>query len=180
MLSDKLNKNCSKESAKEVAQGWNVDDYIISVTKGPKRGNDRQQAVGELIVQRIVQGDLSRLYLRVMYGLAESMQVPLDDIVDGNLVWKNPDEKSFIVPKLIGGSDNSPAMTFGKLCDDILQMSKQGSMGELTTYLSSSKFLDAFMRYSLIHHSSDDGIANHPNTNALGVFDREQYDPKIV
>lgn len=175
-----LEQELQQALAKEVAQGWSENDYIISVENTMNGKGDRQQAVGELTLQRLVQGDLSRLYLRVMYGLAESMQVPLDDIVDGNLVWKDPDEKSFIVPELIGVSDNSPAMTFGKLCDVILQMSKQGSVGELTTYLSSSKFLDAFMRYSLIHHSSDDGIANHPNINAQGVFDREQYDPKMV
>ncbi|WP_027696567.1 T6SS phospholipase effector Tle1-like catalytic domain-containing protein [Vibrio litoralis] len=166
----------------EVVQGWNRDDYFISIEKGPRRGkNDQQQMIGELYLQRLVQGDLSRLYLRVMYGLAESMQVPLTEYQAGSSisVWVDPKQHKYKVPELISCTQNNPSMIFGKLCDSILQMSKQGNIGELTTYLSSSKFLDAFMRYSLIHHSSDDGIANHPNTNAQGAFDREQYDPTV-
>ncbi|MFH0258799.1 phospholipase effector Tle1 domain-containing protein [Vibrio rumoiensis] len=167
----------------EVKQGWNADDYIISVktTRSRVGKGNRYQTTGELVLQRLVQGDLSRLYLRVMYGLAESMQVPLSEVSlkNNKVVWNNEKESSFIVPELISGNDSSPAMTFGKLCDAVLQMSKKGNIAELTTYLSSSKFLDAFMRYNLIHHSSDDGIANHPNINSQGAFDREQYDPTV-
>lgn len=132
-------------------------------------------------MQRLVQGDLSRLYLRVMYGLAESMQVPFNEYPEGSSVsvWSDSKQYKYKVPELISCVNNSPAMTFGKLCDVILQMSKQGNIAELTTYLSSNEFLDAFMRYNLIHHSSDDGIANHPNTNSQGAFDREQYDPTV-
>ena len=181
-VKQQIEQELQQELAKEVMQGWSADDYIISVRKGPRRGNnDRQQAIGELTLQRLVQGDLSRLYLRVMYGLAESMQVPLTEVSlkNNKIVWNNEKESSFIVPELISGNDNLPTMTFGKLCDSLLQMSKQGNIAEVRTYLSSSKCLDAFMRYSLIHHSSDDGIANQPNTNSQGAFDREQYDPTV-
>ncbi|TVO31780.1 phospholipase effector Tle1 domain-containing protein [Vibrio algivorus] len=181
-IKQQLEQELQQELDKEVAQGWKAEDYIISVAKGPRRGNnDRQQAAGELILQRLVQGDLSRLYLRVMYGLAESMQVPLSEIskINQEIVWDNIEEKGFIVPQLISGSDNLPAMTFGKLCDVVLQTSKQGNITELATHLASREFLTAFMRYNLIHHSSDDGIANHPNTNSQGEYDREQYDPTV-
>lgn len=180
-VKQQLENTLQQELAKEVAQGWNADDYKIEIKQSISPKGDRQQAAGELILQRLVQGDLSRLYLRVMYGLAESMHVPVSEIslIDEAIIWSSSKERGFIVPELIIGSDDSPAMSFGKLCDGILQMSKQGNIAELTMHLASGEFFEAFMRYNLIHHSSDDGIANHPNINSQGAFDREQYDPTV-
>lgn len=180
-VKQKIEQKLQQELAKEVAQGWNADDYIISVTKDPKRANNRQRAIGELTLQRIVQGDLSRLYLRVMYGLAESMQVPLNEYPEDSSVsvWSDPNQYKYKVPELISCVQGYPSMSFGKLCEAMLQLSKQGNIAELTTHLASGEFFEAFMRNNLIHHSSDDSIANHPNTNSQGAFDREQYDPTV-
>ncbi|MGO2497365.1 DUF2235 domain-containing protein [Vibrio sp.] len=181
-VKQQIEQALQQELDKEVAQGWNRDDYFISIEKGSHRKGDRQPVIGELYLQRLVQGDLSRLYLRVMYGLAESMQVPLSEIslINEAIVWSNPEEEGFIVPEFIRRNANSPHMTYGKLCDAILQMAKQGKVAELTNILAQSELEDAFMHNNLIHHSAGDGIANKPNTNSQGKFDRAQYDPEMV
>ncbi|MCF7353234.1 DUF2235 domain-containing protein [Vibrio sp. CK2-1] len=181
-VKQQIEQALQQELDKEVAQGWNRDDYFISVKKTMNGKGDRQKAIGELTLQRLVQGDLSRLYLRVMYGLAESMQVPLSEfsLQNNQIVWKSTKETGFIVPEFISRDANAPNMTYGKLCDAILQMAKQGKVAELADILTQPELVDAFMHNNLIHHSADDGIANKPNTNSQGKFDRAQYDPEMV
>lgn len=177
-VKQQIEQSLLKVLEQEIQQGWNRDDYtIIPIEKRRIGNNEKEQLVGELYLQRIVAGDLSRLYLRAMYGLAEFMQVPMSDISIKNnqVVWDNSKEKGFIVPELIYRDDLS-SITFATLCDGMLQLAKQGNVEELVRHLSSPDVLAAFMKYNLIHHSSDDGIANTPNTNDQGKYDRAQYD----
>nr|MBF4381508.1 DUF2235 domain-containing protein [Vibrio anguillarum] len=74
----------------DLATGWQKSDYtepqIEFINHGKKEGG---RVVGRLYIQRKVEGELSRLYLRLMYGLAEFHGVPVAD--DDGFLWQDPD-----------------------------------------------------------------------------------------
>ncbi|CAM3844653.1 phospholipase effector Tle1 domain-containing protein [Vibrio aerogenes] len=176
----KLTEKLQKTYQMEAEAGWNMADYQIRFKKQKrKRGNsDRRtewKITGELYIQRIVEGDLSRLYLRVMYGLAEFYGVPVSDINENNYpVWTDPDELYYTVPDTLLNSVTKEKYPYGKLCQEILQMAKSGDMNTLSNSLSHQSFQQKMMQLNLIHHSSSTGIANPPNLKH-GHYEREVF-----
>ena len=158
----------------ETSLGWNEDDYIVSYRTVNHGGNDRTYLEGTLKKKRIVEGDLSRLYLRVMFGLAEHAQVPLDD--DQGNVWNEEGDSYYSVPKIVGNYD------FGEFCNKALSAAKRGELlGELDVSriedVKDSSIMVSLMKSNLIHHSSDCSIANKPH-ELDNTFVREIFECK--
>ncbi|WP_305810195.1 phospholipase effector Tle1 domain-containing protein [Photobacterium kishitanii] len=137
---------------KEVAVGWK-DNHFMTRTYVTNWGKNQKQISTKLYYRRVVQGDLSRLYLRLMYGLASYYGVPLDDL-EGT-VWSDVDAKTYTVPQTIG------SIPFGQDCEDVLGWAKNGEIQKIIDSLCNEKRLKSFMDNDLIHHSADGGIANH-------------------
>ncbi|PSW59719.1 hypothetical protein C0W54_18830 [Photobacterium kishitanii] len=137
---------------KEVAVGWK-DNHFMTRTYVTNWGKNQKQISTKLYYRRVVQGDLSRLYLRLMYGLASYYGVPLDD--KNGSVWIKGTSDSYNVPKFIG------SIPFGQYCETILKAAKDGEIDTIVKSLCNDKCLQDFMENELIHHSADGGIANH-------------------
>jgi hypothetical protein len=75
-LKRRIERDLNEAKAKEIAVGWHPDDLVTDIELRHLSG-DKKALVGQLSIKRVVEGDLSRLYLRVMYGLAENFGVPL-------------------------------------------------------------------------------------------------------
>lgn len=142
---------------KEIAIGWK-NCHFITRTYVTNWGNNKKQISTKLYYRRVVQGDLSRLYLRLMYGLASYYGVPLGD--NNGSVWKTSD--SYSVPDIIG------SIPFGQYCEEIFIAAKNGEINKIINSLCNDTRLQDFMENELIHHSADGGIANHQFYNNDG------------
>ncbi|MBF4371055.1 DUF2235 domain-containing protein, partial [Vibrio anguillarum] len=84
-----VRRKLSEYKQRDLATAWQESDYVEPevefIEQGKKEGG---RVVGRLYIQRKVEGELSRVYLRLMYGLAEYHGVPVAD-ADGFL-WQNP------------------------------------------------------------------------------------------
>ncbi|PSV40418.1 phospholipase effector Tle1 domain-containing protein [Photobacterium sp. GB-36] len=143
---------------KEIAMGWK-DSHFMMRTYVTNWGKNQKQISTKLYYRRVVQGDLSRLYLRLMYGLACHYGVPLDDKVEDMTIWNNKDFPTYIVPQTVG------SIPFGRDCETILKDAKNGEIDKIIKSLCNDERLHDFMQNELIHHSADGGIANHPFYN---------------
>ena len=139
---------------KEVIMGWKAENFTVKSDITPLNG-DQKQITTKLYYRRVVHGELSRLYLRLMYGLASYYGVPLDDKIEDGDVWNNKDFPAYIVPQTIG------SIPFGQYCEMILKDAKDGEIDKIVKSLCNDKCLQDFMDNDLIHHSADGGIANH-------------------
>ena len=92
----KLNTELDKVCENEINMGW--PNSFKKEIKKDYVGNTGPQLVGEVWLQRKVEGDLSRLYLRLMYGLANFYEVPIID--EKGKRWE---EFDYIVQKNING-----------------------------------------------------------------------------
>lgn len=167
-----LNAKFKKVVDHETSLGWNEDDYIVSYRTVNHGGNDRTYLEGTLQNKRIVEGDLSRLYLRVMFGLAVNARVPLND--DQGSVWNEDGDSYYSVPKVVGNYD------FGELCNKALIAARSGKLVDVLDVkniedVSESSIITALMNANLIHHSSDRSIANKPH-EAGGSYVREIFE----
>lgn len=146
---------------KEKLLGWQSSDFHIDDSKVVYRGrHDQAYVIGTLELKRRVEGDLSRLYLRVMYGFAEYAKVPVND--DDGLIWIEDGDSFYSVPNQVGG------VPFASICKDALKKAKEGELlADLDVseadIIVDSKMMNDFAKANLIHHSSDDSIANKPH-----------------
>lgn len=146
---------------KEKLLGWQRSDFHIDDSKIVYRGrHDQAYLIGTLELKRRVEGDLSRLYLRVMYGFAEHADVPIND--DDGLIWTEEGDSFYSVPNQVGG------VPFAGICEDALKKAKEGELlADLDVSeadkIVDSKIMNDFTKANLIHHSSDDSIANKPH-----------------
>ena len=147
---------------REVAQGWREQNYIIECERRRLGGNrSRDLLVGNLIYRHIAQGDLSRLYLRAMYGLAEHAGVPVTDYPDRLTmpVWETQEKKwkqFYSVPEKLF-SYNMDTFNFRALCDKVLEETRQGKL-DLLSQCNTEASRKLFVDLGLIHHSADTAV----------------------
>ena len=145
-----LNKELDKRCAEEISMNW-PDSFHREITYRRKHGgdNDKAQLIAKLWLQRNVEGDLSRLYLRLMYGLAKFYRVPIED-TDGEK-WKEDDYKV---------RENISGMAFSNICDEVLETALKG---RVLTKLIEKAFREDLFNAQLVHHSSAEGTAFKPH-----------------
>ncbi|WGW01282.1 DUF2235 domain-containing protein [Vibrio sp. YMD68] len=174
----------------EVKHGWQREDYLLTPPEVTYEAKNTSGAQAHLLYRKCTEGDLSRLYLRVMYGLAEFAGVPVYDKEEGPEVWIcTESEKSShlyypVQSKLLYPHQPAlPPYPFGKLCQGALDNAKAGNVDKIQQLLGSQDMLDNFMELGLIHHSSDmDDVLgldlitpNKPHT-INNRYEREEYD----
>ncbi|OOF21265.1 T6SS phospholipase effector Tle1-like catalytic domain-containing protein [Salinivibrio sp. IB872] len=144
-----------KEKDKKV--GWRDEDYIIETKE--RIGKDSGQITGKLYIKRQVEGELSRLYLRIMYGLAEFYGVPVHD--DDGIIWTQAESKLYTVSPIneLGNS----SFEFVELNNKALELSKCGDVSSLSSILESEALVKTLAYANLIHHSSKDSLGFRPH-----------------
>lgn len=172
----------------ELKHNWLKQDYLLTKPELTYEGKHASGAIAHLLYRKSTEGDLSRLYLRVMYGLAEFAGVPVYDKAEGPYVWNckesNKDAHLYYPVQSQLNYPYQPTLApypFGKLCHGALERAKAGNVREIEQLLGSQKMLDNFIALGLIHHSSDIddwfGIVtpNKPHT-INDRYAREEYD----
>ncbi|MBD0787137.1 DUF2235 domain-containing protein [Vibrio sp. Y2-5] len=170
----------------EVSQGWSRNDFIIIEPKVVDVRRESSVAQGHLIYRKCTEGDLSRLYLRVMYGLAEFAGVPISDREYDNEVWSctksNFDAHLHYPVQHVFNNDISKyCFPFKLLCEQALDTAKQGDAEKIQQMLGSDAQRRNFMELGLIHHSSDEsksmGILKPFSPHTInGNYQREEYE----
>ncbi len=142
---------------RDLLTGWNESDYSEPEFEVINRGNDKDSGtvIGRLYIKRLVSGDLSRLYLRLMYGLSEFHGVPFDDN-DGE-IWSDSirNASQYTV-------EDIDTISFRKFNDEILKSAKCGEYDSLSKRLGGKNVKEAFMAMNLYHHSSGADIGMAP------------------
>ncbi|NVD06782.1 DUF2235 domain-containing protein [Vibrio sp. JPW-9-11-11] len=169
-----LDKKFGQILENEISLGWSEKHYIVDYKTITRGNSDQTYLEGKLYKKRVVEGDLSRLYLRVMFGLAQSSGVPVDD--DNGQLWEKTGDSYYSVPSVIGD------YPFGELCDKALQAAKNGQLlnvlnVENVEKTQDSPLMSAFMHANLVHHSSDSSLANKPHKSGE-TFVREIFECK--
>ncbi|WP_093275731.1 DUF2235 domain-containing protein [Vibrio xiamenensis] len=161
-----LIKRLNQRRLREKANGWPVfepERNYVTVIKERRIGRQIEM-IAELRLRRIVEGDLSRLYLRLMFGLAQYYGVVFTNESDN--VWTDKDVSYFSVQDVIGNMD------FGAFAERVLSLAKQG---KVYSELASLTFLKQLMRNNLIHHSAFDSIGMRPNDEGKPQFYRAAF-----
>lgn len=185
-FSDRWDKDCAEQyvrkklaeyKQRDLATGWQESDYVDPelefIEQGKKEGG---RVVGRLYIQRKVEGELSRVYLRLMYGLAEFHGVPVAD-ADGFL-WQNPEEYSYIVKDFTFQPVEHVSFSLEQFSQQILDMAKQGKYTKLESEFD-AKRKQELMQLNLFHHSSDDSFALKPLWDeSQGCYKRASYSCK--
>ncbi|TMX38806.1 DUF2235 domain-containing protein [Vibrio sp. Hep-1b-8] len=172
----------------ELKHGWLWQDYLLTNPELTYEGKYTSGAIAHLLYRKCTEGDLSRLYLRVMYGLAEYADVPVYDKAEGPYVWNcqesnkdahlyYPVQSQLAYPYL----PTLPPYPFGELCQSALEQAKAGKVHEIEQLLGSQSMLDNFIALGLIHHSSDIddwfGIVTPNKPHTINQrYAREEYD----
>ncbi len=159
----KVSEALSEERKRQLHQGW-LKGNVLTKTN---LNSVQNRYVGQLEYINTPEGDLSRLYLRVMYGLSEHAGVPVSDVKGEEIVWtttaKSNDgwELYYPVKKQIsykGSYKSNPPYEFGALCDQVLEEAKQGKTDILQSRTGDNA-IPTFFRLGLIHHSADESLA---------------------
>lgn len=169
-----VRRKLAEYKQRDLATGWQESDYtepeIEFINHSKKEGG---RVVGRLYIQRKVEGELSRLYLRLMYGLAEFHGVPITD--DNGFLWQDPDRGSYRVMDFPAQSNNSLAANFKALNQKVLDMAKQGQYAKLESEFDAQRKQE-LMQLNLFHHSSDDSFALKPLWDeSQGCYKRSSY-----
>ncbi|EOI6422529.1 TPA: DUF2235 domain-containing protein [Vibrio cholerae] len=156
-----------KYKVRDRLTGWKEEDYVIEPLDIRQEGkNDGGRVTGKLYIQRQVEGDLSRLYLRLMYGLAEFHGVPISD--NNTKLWQDPERVDYNVEDYGG--------LFTDLNQKILELAKHGEYSALQQKLSIPELKASFMELNLFHHSSGDDIGMSPLWDErAGCYKRASY-----
>lgn len=169
---NKYRKDIKKYIDRECKSGWKKDDYVIhlncSVSPYP---SSMKEYIYTISIQRpvLVNGLLPRLYLRLMFGLAQYYGVPMSD-KDGT-VWTNKNRYNlYYVPDNYKHPDlpELESLPFGNICHNVLEEAKNG---KLYSVLKENKFLEDLKLHNLIHHSAAEGLVNEPTYDE----DKERY-----
>lgn len=142
---------------KDTKVGWRDEDYIIETKE--RIGKDSGQITGKIYIKRQVEGELSRLYLRIMYGLAEFYGVPVHD-EDGK-IWTRSDSTLYIVNSI--NNVDRLDLNFDGLNSRVLELSKSGDISSLRSILESETLVKKLTYANLIHHSSKDSLGFRPH-----------------
>ncbi|OOE64770.1 phospholipase effector Tle1 domain-containing protein [Salinivibrio kushneri] len=150
-------KLLNEYKAKDKKAGWRDEDYIIETKE--RIGKDSGQITSNLYIKRQVEGELSRLYLRVMYGLAEFYGVPVHD--EDGVLWTDPQYKLYTVSPIneLGNS----SFEFVELNSKALELSKYGDISSLSSILESEALVKKLAYANLVHHSSKDSLGFRPH-----------------
>ncbi|MGY3569963.1 T6SS phospholipase effector Tle1-like catalytic domain-containing protein [Vibrio paucivorans] len=163
---DDINRELNEAMSLDQKTGWGLNNYVMPPILVRKTGNDSELAIGTLYLKRRVEGDMSRLYLRMMYGLAEFHGVPLDD--DEGYLWR--DEHLFKVDDYVG------LASFKALNEEVLKRAKLGEYEAILNTLSNVELREQLFKANLFHHSSDDSFAFRPLYNEEeGCYKRASY-----
>ncbi len=157
----------------EVTHGWDIDDYKILKPDIDNRGK-KPKITQKIYYRKRTEGDLSRLYLRIMYGLAEYSKVPLNENKEGERCWQakaQPYSHNYPVPKQLTAKGSNDTFPFEDYCEQALQYAKNGKVDKLRNKLSSEALKSAFHSLNLIHHSSDENVT-------LGVI--KPFKPNLI
>lgn len=128
---------------------WPKDRFYLEITKHTQRrgrGDNYNYLVGKLYISHIVEGELSKLYLGMMFGLSQFYGVPVREFF-GKMdtpVWEIKANKEFFIPEQVRN------FNFKKLFNQVLNSAKKG---QCYTNVSTTELLAAH----LIHHSSHMG-----------------------
>ncbi|MFM2477784.1 phospholipase effector Tle1 domain-containing protein [Celerinatantimonas sp. MCCC 1A17872] len=156
----RIAEKLAKVLVDEQEMGWNELDYEQQVEQ-KKLADGKQHFIGELSINRVVEGDLSRLYLRIMFGLACCYGVPLSEIKDDQIVWELSDYQ--VCDNLMTRDGSGTGNSFKSLCDELLTLAKAGDRQSLQAQLESDELKAQLMALALIHHSSSNSPANQPH-----------------
>ena len=137
-------RKAETDKARLIRDGWAADaavqiDYKIT-QPNPKSTNAYVLYI-KVIMKRLVEGDLSRIHLRLMYGLAKYAKVPLKKFVADNSFTMVPDELK-------------------EVADEVLQEAEQG---RVSTQLMA---LRPHLRPRYVHYSANLNLVAagiHPN-----------------
>jgi len=151
-----LHRLLDKEIERLNINGWG-DIYTREIARSVDPTNLNPHSVGKLFVKRAVKGDLSRLYLQVMYGLASKHNVPL---TNETRMWKTPNH-------LITGEFQFEGDTLDQIAEEALSDALEGRVSNV---LKSDKFREALVKQSFVHHSANLGLANVANDSLERVI----------
>jgi len=133
-----------------MANGWgDIFKRVIELRTDHKK-HSRSRWQGKLFVTRSVKGDLSRLYLRVMHGLAYKYNVPL---TNESAIWES---KSYSITD----SFDFRGYSLDKIAEKAHVEALEGHVLDL---IKTDDFRKALVEQSFIHHSAGLDVANVPN-----------------
>ncbi|MFM2487013.1 phospholipase effector Tle1 domain-containing protein [Celerinatantimonas yamalensis] len=126
-------------------------------------GSKHRQFKANLYEVNMVEGELSRVYLAMMYGFAEHFGIPISDLDNiGAVYWNTSRHEDFFIPMKINEFE------FRALFEKVLTAARQGKKYQA---IDSQSLIQAY----LIHHSTDNSITNSPN-QIDGVYRRSVYE----
>ncbi|MEF1257088.1 T6SS phospholipase effector Tle1-like catalytic domain-containing protein [Vibrio sp. M260112] len=172
----------------ELKHGWLWQDYLLTNPELTYEGKYTSGATAHLLYRKCTEGDLSRLYLRVMYGLAEFAGVPVYDKPEGPYVWNCQESKQdahlyYPVQSQLAYPYQPQILPFdfGLLCQRVLDLAKAGEVVNIQKLLGSTDMLNNFIALGLLHHSSDIddwfGIVTPNKPHTINQrYAREEYD----
>ncbi|WP_335918598.1 phospholipase effector Tle1 domain-containing protein [Shewanella algae] len=153
VMASNAGKKVLREIDRLVTMNWcqtsdlSIDYVVRPVLQGNKNREPEERVTVKLTMTRIVEGDLSRLYLRLMAGLAKFSGVNFDE---GAFEQKWSSDSSYKVEDL-NGHFNLLGRSFAAICEEVLQ---QATQGQLHPLLGDESFRRA-LRPHFIHHSAD-------------------------
>ena len=183
---EKLIQRCHNFIQDDCKNGWDALDYFIDI-KATLSGATTVLSAN-VYFRQLTEGDLSRLYLRMMFGLAKHADVPVEEMQREQIVWQSTEDYFYLyfpVPKHLAYKHKSaPPYPFDALCNKVLDSAKQGHVAQLRNIFGDTGTLKALISLGLIHHSADikpvadmpfDLLqANRPHTKD-GSYQREEY-----
>lgn len=87
-----------------IREAWATDSAIridYKITQQSHKSQDTYVLTVKVIMKRIVEGDLSRIHLRLMYGLAKNAKVPFKKFVADNSFTMVSDELKEIADEVL-------------------------------------------------------------------------------
>lgn len=137
-------RKAETDKARLIREGWAADAAVqidYKITQQSQKSTTAYVLYVKVIMKRIVEGDLSRIYLRLMYGLAKNSKVPLLNFVADNSSTKVSDELK-------------------EIADEVLQAAEQGRVS------SQLMALRPHLRPRYVHYSANLNLVAagiHPN-----------------
>ncbi len=137
-------RKAEADKARLIREGWAADAAVqidYKITQQNQKSTNAYVLYVKVIMKRIVEGDLSRVHLRLMYGLAKYAKVPLLKFV----------------------ADNSSTMVadeLNEIADEVLQQAEQGRVSPQLLALR------PHLRPRYVHYSANLNLVAagiHPN-----------------
>ncbi len=97
-------RKAETDKVRLIRDGWAADAAVqidYKITQQNQKSTNAYVLYVKVIMKRIVEGDLSRIHLRLMYGLAKNAKVPLLNFVSDNSSTMVPDELKEIADEVL-------------------------------------------------------------------------------